>query len=144
MIPPSVDTTVAMHQERAKMPFTLIPRESATCWLSAVARIAIPVKLYLKNREKAASKMTAITKLHRWTGETGTGPRWKGTEENSAGNGRVSLPQTILRTPRITLAKPNVTMMTEIRGCPIRGRKTPRSMIRPRAIDITSVRGKAR
>jgi hypothetical protein len=133
-----------MHQERAKMPFTLTPRERATCWLSAVARIAIPVRLYLKKTEKAASKMTTITKLQRWTGETGTGPRWKGSGEKSAGNGRVSLPQTILRTPRITLAKPKVTIMTEMSGSPIRGRSTPRSMIRPRATDVTNVSGKAR
>ena len=84
-----------------------------------------------------------MTKLHRRTGERGTGPRWKGAEENSAGKGRVSLPHTMFRTPRITLAKPNVTMMTEMIGCPMSGRSTPRSMMRPSAIDVRSVRGKA-
>jgi hypothetical protein len=37
----------------------------------------------------------------------------------------VSLPQTMFRTPRITLAKPNVTMMTEMIGCPIVGAAPP-------------------
>src|SRR6185503_17833591 len=93
MIPPSVDTTVAMHHDSAKTRLTLTPRDWATCWLSAVARMAMPVSEYLKKIEKIARRTSTPTKLHRCTGDTGTGPRWIGSGENSTGNGRVSLPQ---------------------------------------------------
>ena len=84
-----------------------------------------------------------VTKLHRWTGEIGTGPMRNGSEENSAGNGRVSLPHVMLSTPRTTLAKPKVTMMTEMIGSPMSGRSTPRSMTSPSRIATTSVSGSA-
>ena len=75
MMPASADTTVAMHHDSAKIHFTLTPSDSATCWLSAVARIAIPVVENLKNTENAASRAITTTKLHRCTGDTGTGPK---------------------------------------------------------------------
>src|SRR5206468_3473537 len=75
MIPPSADTTVAMHHDSAKIRLTLTPSESATCWLSAVARIAMPVVEKRKNTEKPASSAMTTTKLQRCTGDTGTGPR---------------------------------------------------------------------
>ena len=68
--------------------------------------MAVPTSENLKKTEKAASRTRTVTKLHRCTGETGTGPRWKGSDENSAGNGRVSLPHDMLSTPRTTLANP--------------------------------------
>src|SRR5262249_60233410 len=110
MIPPRVDTTVAMHHESAKTHFTLTPSDSATCWLSAVARMAIPVEEKRKKTENAARSAITTTKLHRGTGDTGTGPRWNGSWENSTGNGRVSLAHDLLRDPRITAATPRATM----------------------------------
>src|SRR3989442_1949909 len=120
-MPPSAETTVAMHHDSAKTPFTLTPRDCATCWLSAVARMAVPTRENLKNSEKAANSIMTITKLQRWTGETGTGPRWNGSDEKSAGNGRVSLPHDMLSTPRTTLRKPKGTMTTPVIGSPIAG-----------------------
>ena len=43
--------------------------------MTAVARIAIPVVENLKNTENAASRAITTTKLHRCTGDTGTGPK---------------------------------------------------------------------
>ena len=143
MMPPRVDTTVAMHHDSAKIHFTLTPSDWATCWLSAVARMAMPVRENRKNTENAASRIRVPTKLQRCTGDTGTGPRWKGCWENSTGKGRVSLPQVMLSTPRMTLANPNVTMITEMMGSPMRGRSTPRSMTSPSRTATPRVSGRA-
>ena len=48
----------------------------AAVWLAA--RIAIPVVENLKKTENAARRAITTTKLHRCTGDTGTGPRWNG------------------------------------------------------------------
>src|SRR5262249_40372049 len=143
MVAASADTTVAMHQDTAKIHLTLTPSDSATCWLSAVARIAIPVDEKRKKTENPASSASTTTKLHRCTGDTGTGPRGNGCWENRTGNGRVSLPQVMFRRPRITLATPKVTMMTEMIGSPMSGRRTPRSMTSPSRIATISVSGSA-
>ena len=55
----------------------------------------------------------------------------------------MSLPHVMLSTPRITLANPNVTMMTEMIGSPISGRRIPRSITSPSRIATTRVRGRA-
>src|SRR5438445_11864125 len=109
MMPPSAETTVAMHHDSAKTPLTLTPSDCATCWLSAVARMAVPISENLKNSEKPASSTMTVTKLHRCTGETGTGPRWKSCDEQRAGHGRASLPHLLLSTPPTPLAKPTGT-----------------------------------
>ena len=49
----------------------------------------------------------------------------------------------MFRKPRITLAKPKVTMITEMIGWPMSGRRIPRSMTSPSRIATTSVTGKA-
>ena len=53
--PPAAETTAAMLQESAKMRRTEMPMESATCCESAVARIAIPGRAYLKNAVRTTS-----------------------------------------------------------------------------------------
>src|SRR5437867_12883695 len=98
MMPPSAETTVAMHHDSAKMPLTLTPSDCATCWLSAVARMAVPIRENLKNSEKAASRTMTVTKLHRCTRETGKGPRWNGCDEERAGDVRVAAPDGMLNT----------------------------------------------
>jgi len=49
----------------------------------------------------------------------------------------------MLSTPRTTLAKPKVTMITAMIGSPMSGRSTPRSMTSPSRIATTSVSGRA-
>src|SRR4030066_2235072 len=54
--PPIPDTTAEITQDRAKICFTEIPIDWATCWLKAVARIATPAFEYLKKTEKTARR----------------------------------------------------------------------------------------
>jgi hypothetical protein len=99
MIPANVDTTVAMHHDSAKIRLTLTPRDWATCWLSAVARIAMPVSENLKKTEEDgeqdehAHEAPQMHRRHRHR------PEVDRLRENSTGNGRVSLPQVMLRKP---------------------------------------------
>src|SRR3989304_2772260 len=54
--PPIPDTTAEITQDRAKMCFTEIPIDWATCWLKAVARIATPGFEYLKKPKKPGKR----------------------------------------------------------------------------------------
>ena len=55
----------------------------------------------------------------------------------------MSLPHVMLRKPRITLATPKVTMITEMIGSPMSGRSTPRSITRPSRMATAKVTGRA-
>src|SRR4030042_3041298 len=54
--PPIPDPTAEITQDRAKICFTEIAIDWATCWLKAVARIATPALEYLKKTEKTARR----------------------------------------------------------------------------------------
>ena len=57
------------------------------------------------------------------------------------GTGACRCPTSCSGSPRITLATPKVTMITEMIGSPMSGRSTPRSMTSPSTIATTSVSG---
>jgi hypothetical protein len=52
-----------MDQESAKIRCTEIPMESATCWEKAVARMAMPARVNLKNRVKISSSTATLAVL---------------------------------------------------------------------------------
>ena len=52
--PATADTAAEMPQESANTWRTEMPRDCATCWLKAVARMARPMREYLKNQAKPA------------------------------------------------------------------------------------------
>src|SRR5207244_4041555 len=52
MMPPTAETTVAMHHDSAKTPLPPTPSDCATCWSSAVARTPVPLSHYLRDSEK--------------------------------------------------------------------------------------------
>src|SRR4030065_1135428 len=70
--PPIPDTTAEITQDRAKMCFTEIPIDWATCWLKAAARRATPALEYLKKTEKTARRTTERTKHHTNSREMGS------------------------------------------------------------------------
>ena len=61
MMPPSADTMPVIAQARPKYRSTLMPMAMATCWLSATARMAMPLRDFTKNQPKPArnSKLTS-------------------------------------------------------------------------------------
>src|SRR6266508_970817 len=61
--PPIAETTAAMDQASAKMCCTETPIESATCCEKAVARIAMPARVYLKNAENRTSSTATLAML---------------------------------------------------------------------------------
>jgi hypothetical protein len=65
--PPSADTIPVMAQASPKYRSTLIPMAMATCWLSATARMATPLRDLRKNQPKPARKarLTAPPELDR-------------------------------------------------------------------------------
>src|SRR5262249_43105505 len=121
--PPIAETIAAMLHDKAKIRFTEIPIDSATCCENAVARIAMPSREYRKKVEKRISSSATDPKLHRYPWDTGTGPNITGVDGNRAGKGRVSVPHSPLTPPRRMLDRPKVTMITEITGSPAIGAK---------------------
>ncbi len=57
-----------MAHDRAKTVATETPWVRATSWSKAVARIASPIRVYLKNASRAATRTTAvmIAAIWRW------------------------------------------------------------------------------
>ncbi len=66
-----------------------------------------------------------------------------GSRENTAGIGRVSVPQIPCTMARSTLERPSVTMITEMIGSPISGRSTSRSSTMPRIAEKPKVSSSA-
>ncbi len=123
------ETTAEITQDRAKMLLTEIPIDWATCWLNAVARIATPALEYLKKTEKTASRKTESTKHQTNSRETGTPARSTISWGNSFGlYTRMSVPHTTATAERNTSDSPMVTMMIDMIGSPIIGRRIARSM----------------
>ncbi len=142
-IPPIADTTAAMLHERAKIRRTEMPIESATCCESAVARMAMPGRAYLKNSVSTTSSTATQPALYRYPRAIGSGPSWIGSSEKTDGSGRVSVPQIPCTMARSTLERPRVTMITEMIGSPMSGRSTRRSSTRPRMAENAKVSSSA-
>ena len=58
--PPMAETTAAMDQASAKMRFTEMPIERATCCEKAVARMATPARVNLKKSVKMTSRTATL------------------------------------------------------------------------------------
>ncbi|MNV87611.1 hypothetical protein D3C71_1817480 [compost metagenome] len=61
--PATADTMAEMAQLIANMWRTEMPSDCATCWSKAVARIARPIREYLKNQPKPAMIRIEMTRL---------------------------------------------------------------------------------
>ena len=65
VLPATADTTAEIAQDMAKTRGTETPRLCATCWSKAVARIARPCLLAVKNQAKPAMIRTDMPRLRR-------------------------------------------------------------------------------
>ena len=105
-----------------------------TCWLSATARIATPMRLFRKNQVKAARNTRLTPAPTSCTGGSMTGPSWNGSSLTGITIARVPAPNAIVAVPRNTAARPIVAMITAMIGRPISGRSTTRSSPKQNAI----------
>src|SRR5438876_305924 len=99
-----------------------MPIAIATCWLSATARIAMPIRLFKKNQVKIARKTRLTPAPTSCTGGSITGPSSKGSSLTGMTMARVPAPNAITAVPRNTAASPIVAITTAITGRPISGR----------------------
>src|SRR5437773_7406101 len=115
-----------------------MPMASATCWLSATARIAMPLRDFRKNQPKAARKPMLTPAPSSWMGGMNSGPTRKGSSRIGSGSGLV--PEKIVNgpSPRRIDASPMVAMTTAITGRPMSLRSMTRSRTKPKAIRLTS------
>ena len=142
-MPPTAETIAAMLQESAKMRRTEMPIESATCCEKAVARMAMPERVERKKTVKRTSSAVTHDTLHRYPCETASGPRCTGSGGSTLGKGRVSVPQMPCTIALSTLESPSVTMITEMIGSPMSGRRTTRSSAIPSPMEKARVSKKA-
>src|SRR6267143_5751 len=111
-----------------------MPMASATCWLSATARIAMPLRDFRKNQPKATRKPMLTPAPSSWMGGMNSGPTRKGSSRIGSGSGFV--PEKIVNgpTPRRIDASPMVAMTTAMTGRPMSRRSMTRSSTKPREI----------
>src|SRR6267143_1448341 len=88
----------------------------ATCWLSATARIAMPLRDFKKNQPNPARKARLTPAPSSWMGGMKSGPSMNGSSRIGSGSGLV--PEKIVNgpTPRRIDASPIVAMTTAITG----------------------------
>ena len=110
-----------------------MPIAIATCWLSATARIAMPMRLFKKNQVKIARKMMLTPAPTSCTGDSITGPSMIGSSPIGISIERLPAPNANVAVPRNTAARPIVAITTAITGRPISGRSTTRSRPKPSA-----------
>src|SRR5215472_8525005 len=117
-----------------------MPMAMATCWLSATARMAMPLRDQRKNHPKAAMKKMLTDAPRSWMGGMNKGPITKGSSLMGRGKGFVPAPKKVGPTPRRTEASPMVAMTTAMMGRPISLRSTTRSRANPNTIMLPSPR----
>jgi len=110
----------------------------ATCWLSATARIAMPLRDLRKNQPNPARKARLTTAPTIWMGGMKSGPSTNGSSLIGRARFLVSAPQVSGPMPRSTAASPIVAMTTAMTGRPMSLRKTARSRPKPNAIMAAS------
>jgi hypothetical protein len=111
-----------------------MPIAIATCWLSATARIAMPVRLLRKNQVKPARKTRLTAAPTTSIGGSVTGPSGMGSSGIGIEMFRVPAPNASTALPRNTAARPIVAITTAMTGRPISGRNTIRSSPKPSTI----------
>src|SRR2546430_15045123 len=91
--PPRAETTPVIAHASAKYRSTLIPIAIATCWLSATARIAIPLRDFRKNQPKTPRKTRLTDAPRSWIGGMNRGPTMNGSSLIGSASGFVSPPR---------------------------------------------------
>jgi hypothetical protein len=110
----------------------------ATCWLSATARMAIPLRDFRKNQPKMARKARLTRAPSSWMGGTKSGPHTNGSSGMGSGSGLVSAPHSSGPSPRKIAASPMVAMTMAMMGRPMSGRSIERSSPKPNSTMATS------
>src|SRR2546430_15578733 len=90
--PPRAETTPVIAHASAKYRSTLIPIAIATCWLSATARIAIPLRDFRKNQPKTPRKTRLTDAPRSWIGGMKRGATMNGSSLVGGASGVVSPP----------------------------------------------------
>src|SRR5713101_2898165 len=136
MMPPRADTMPVIAHASPKYFSTLMPIAMATCWLSATARIAIPLRDFTKNQPNPARNNRLTRPPTSWIGGMNSGPMMKGSSGMGRGSGRDPAPNAVGPIPRRMEARPMVAMTTAMTGRPISLRSITRSRPKPKAIMV--------
>src|SRR5262245_2821695 len=131
--PPSAETMPVMAQASPKYRSTSMPTAMATCWLSATARMAMPLRDFRKNHPKPARNTRLTAAPRSWIGGMKSGPSAIGSSRMGSGKVRVPAPIVAGPMPRRIEARPIVAMTTAMIGRPINLRSMTRSRAKPNA-----------
>ena len=104
-----------------------MPMAIATCWLSATARMATPMRLLRKNQVNRAKNSNVTMTPSTCIGGSEIGPKVIGVSPIGSDSARVCPPTVIGGSPRRMAPSPMVAMMTATTGRPNSGRSTTRS-----------------
>src|SRR6266568_809544 len=115
-----------------------MPMAMATCWLSATARMAIPLRDMRKNQPNALRKTILTTAPSTWMGGMKSGPSTNGSSLMGKGSVLVPAPKKVGPTPRRIEASPMVAITTAITGRPMSLRRTTRSRAKPKTTTTPS------
>src|SRR5262245_34735812 len=137
-MPPSADTMPVMAHATPKYRSTSMPMAMATCWLSATARIAMPLRDRRKNQPKPARKARLTPAPRIWIGGMKSGPSMNGSSRIGSGSGLVPEKMVNGPSPRRADASPMVAMTTAITGRPMSLRSMTRSRTKPNATRLAS------
>src|SRR6266446_481379 len=124
-----------------------MPMASATCWLSAMARMAMPLRDRRKNHPNPPRKTRLTTAPRSWMGGMNRGPSTIGSSGMGRGSVRVPAPRVDGPMPRRIEARPIVAMTTAITGRPMslrsmtRSRRNPKPTMAPRPMRMATHRG---
>src|SRR3989441_2322070 len=129
--PPRAETTPVIAHASAKYRSTLIPIAIATCWLSATARIAIPLRDFRKNQPKTPRKTRLTDAPRSWIGGMNRGPTMNSSSLIGSARGFVSPPPPSGAPPRPVAARTHLPPTTAPMGRPLRGRTITRSSPNP-------------
>src|SRR5512144_1276321 len=110
-----------------------MPMASATCWLSAIARMAMPLRDLRKNHPNPPRKARLTAAPRSWMGGMNRGPSTIGSSGMGRGSVRVPAPRVEGPMPRRIEASPIVAMTTAITGRPMSFRSMTRSSRKPNA-----------
>src|SRR4029077_5371800 len=124
-----------------------MPMASATCWLSAMARMAMPLRDRRKNHPNPPRKIRLTAAPSSWIGGMNRGPSTNGSSGMGRGSVRVPAPRVDGPMPRRIEASPIVAMTTAITGRPMslrsmtRSRRKPNPTMVPRPMRMADHRG---
>ena len=130
-IPPNSASTAAIAHERANTDRTDTPWVSATSWSNAAARIASPIREYLKKASSRLTNTTTVMIAAIWRWAMVTPPTSTVFSPHGSPICRISTPIRSRAMIVITVLRPIVTIATANTGFPTIGRSVVRSMMIP-------------